>query len=488
MRFLTRSLMGLFLMSLTFGLLAYAGSGIYSAVQERISAEPRSRPARERVTSVNVIAYEPSQIAPEFSTFGEVVSRRSLDLRAPSAGTILKVSDNLVEGGSVTAGEVLLEIDPTDAQSPLDIAGADLSEAEAELRDATRALALAEDSLKGAQDQADLRMRALTRQQDLAARGVGTAAAVEAAELSASSAAQSVLSQRQALASAQSRIERAETALSRRQIALAEAERDVTDTKLIAEFDGVLADVAVIAGGTLSANEKIAQLIDPSALEVAFRISTAQYARLLDQAGVLRPATVRVSLDVSGFDTIAETQISRASASVGEGQTGRLLFAPMTNMPSFRPGDFVTATVVEPAMNRVALLPASAVDAAGGVLLLGEGDRLEYASVEVLRRQGDDVIVQARGLAGRELVAERSPLLGAGIRISPLRPAPEGGAPAPEAPSAIALDDERRAKLIAFVEANTRMPAEVRERLLGQLNQPEVPIRVVERLEGRMGG
>ena len=50
------------------------------------------------------------------------------------------------------------------------------------------------------------------------------------------------------------------------------------------------------------------------------------------------------------------------------------------------------------------------------------------------------------------------------------------------------LDPDRRARLIAFVEANAAMPPEVRDRLIDQLNEPRVPASVVERLERRMGG
>ena len=56
---------------------------------------------------------------------------------------------------------------------------------------------------------------------------------------------------------------------------------------------------------------------------------------------------------------------------------------------------------------------------------LGAEDRLPEAPVEVLRRQGDDVIVRATDLHGREVVAERSPLLGAGILVRPIRPQAE---------------------------------------------------------------
>lgn len=45
MRFLRQSLVGLFLASLTLALLIYAGSTVFSAVQERMSRErPRHRP------------------------------------------------------------------------------------------------------------------------------------------------------------------------------------------------------------------------------------------------------------------------------------------------------------------------------------------------------------------------------------------------------------------------------------------------------------
>ena len=49
------------------------------------------------------------------------------------------------------------------------------------------------------------------------------------------------------------------------------------------------------------------------------------------------------------------------------------------------------------------------------------------------------------------------------------------------------IDPERRARLIAFVEGNGFIPTDVRERMLRQLNEAEVPARMVARLEARMG-
>jgi multidrug efflux pump subunit AcrA (membrane-fusion protein) len=239
-----------------------------------------------------------------------------------------------------------------------------------------------------------------------------------------------------------------------------------------------------VAGRLVGTNERLAELIDPDALEVSFRVSTAQYARLLDLSGDILGAEVNVILDVSGVDLTATGQINRASAGAGEGQTGRLIFAKLNDSVGFKTGDFVQVQVQEPAVENVVRLPSSALDASGTVLVLGSEDRLETIDVELIRRQGDDILVRGRGLEGRDVVEARSPLLGAGIVVKPLRGVNE----IPAAPSMVELTDERRAKLVAFIEGNTRMPAAAKARVLAQLGEAQVPTSMVERIEGRMGG
>ncbi|CUH75074.1 efflux RND transporter periplasmic adaptor subunit [Tropicibacter naphthalenivorans] len=485
MRFLRKSLLGLFLLSLTLGLLAYAGVLVRDAVQARMDQEPRVPTARERVFAVNVVPVAFETVVPELSAFGEVQSRRTLELRAAVGGALLDLAPEFVEGGRVEAGQLLARVDPADAEAALARAESDLLDAQAEQREAERAIGLARDELTAAQDQVALRENALKRQNDLVARNVGTAAAVEDAELALSSARQAVLTRRQAVATAEARIDQAATQLKRMEIALDEAGRRLADTEIRAQFTGTLSEVTVVAGRLVSANEKLASLVDLQDLEVAFRVSTQQYVRLLDETGGLRPAQVSVTLDVFGTNITAQGALSREGAAVGEGQTGRLLFASLDRPRGFKPGDFVTVTLREAALEGVARLPATAVDASGSVLLVGEEDRLEVVPVTVLRRQGDDVLIRAEGLNGREVVAERTPLLGAGIKVKPLR---AGGAAAPEAPAMVELTEERRAKLVAFVEGNTRMPQEAKTRLLAQLAQPQVPAQTVERIESRMGG
>ncbi|WP_299705716.1 HlyD family efflux transporter periplasmic adaptor subunit [uncultured Tateyamaria sp.] len=485
MRFLRQSLIGLVLAALTLGLLAYAGSIVSGAVQERLAREANTPPARERVFAVGVVRAEAGTETPVLEAFGEVQSRRTLELRAAASGRVIELADVFEDGGEVEQGQVLVRIDPANAEAALARADADLMDAEAELRDADRALVLARDEERAAQDQADLRQRAFQRQVDLAERGVGTAAAVEEAELAASSARQAVLARRQVVTSTEARIDQGRTRLARARIALDEAQRTVDDTTVMAPFDGTLNETDLVAGRLVSSNEKLAALIDPNALEVAFRLSTAQYIRLLGDNGSVMSAPMTATLNVVGIDLTATGTVSRASAGGGDMQTGRLIFARLDSAVGFKPGDFVTVVVSEPPLDEVVRLPASAIDAANTVLVLGEDNRLESVEVELLRRQGDDVLVRSPDIVGRDVVEARSPLLGSGISVRPLR---ADQAEVSVEPEMLELTDERRARLVAFVEANERMPAAAKERALASLSEARVPAQMVARLESRMGG
>ncbi len=495
MRFLGRSLTGLFMVALTAGLMALAAGILRGALVERAEGGDAPREARERTFTVEAVTVTPRTVAPILTTYGEVIGRVTLEVRAAMPGAVLELGPGVEEGGVVEAGQLLFRIDPVAAETALAIARTDLQDAQAEGRDAARSVALARDDLASVRAQSELQSRALARQRDLAQRGVGTSAAVEAAELTVAAADQSVLSRRQALAQAEARADQAATLVSRSEIAVAEAERKLADTEVRAAVSGVLLDVVVGRGGLVSANERLATLVDPDALEIAFRVSTGQYSRLL-RDGRLAPAELTVSLDTGGLALTATGRIDRESGSVGEGQTGRLLYARLDDAAGFRPGDFATVAIEEPSLDDVAVLPASAVGAGGNVLAIAPQDdgpdRLELARVEVLRRQGDDVIVRPGDLAGRDVVADRAPQLGPGIGVTVRRrdggDGADGAEAADAAPEMMDLTEEHRARLVAFVEASDRMPADARERMLAQLRAPQVPAATVARIEGRMGG
>ncbi|MFT6075888.1 MAG: hypothetical protein ACJAZ1_002820, partial [Yoonia sp.] len=89
MRFLRRSLTGVFLLAVTLALLAWAGEMVRGAVSVRMNEEPRSFPQSERILAVNIVMLDLQTITPELTVFGELRSQRTLDLRSAIGGTVL---------------------------------------------------------------------------------------------------------------------------------------------------------------------------------------------------------------------------------------------------------------------------------------------------------------------------------------------------------------------------------------------------------------
>jgi membrane fusion protein, multidrug efflux system len=293
-----------------------------------------------------------------------------------------------------------------------------------------------------------------------------------------------VVGRRQALAQAEARIARARLALDRVRLMLADAGRALAETEIRAPFDGLVTDVSAVLGRRVTANEPLGKLIDPQGMEVAFRVSTAEFSRLIDAEGTLRPLPITAALGLGTRALALNGQLARAATMVGEGQTGRLLFARLDLPPDtvLRPGDFLTVGIAEPPLADVAVLPATAVTEDGRLLVLDADDRLVEIALPVLRRQGDTVMLGEAPEGARHVVT-RLPTLGAGLKVRPIMPDA-----APAAPDLVELTPERRAALIAAVEASTRMPPEARARILTSLRQDRVPREMVERLEARMGG
>ncbi len=488
MLFLRQAMLGVLLAALTAGALVWAGSAVWHAVSVAMGDEAPPQPRRETVVAVRAVTVAPGPAAPVIEAFGVLRSTRTLDLRAAVSGQVLGLAEPFRDGVPVRADQVLVRIDPAEAEAALATARTDLADAEAAERDAVRNLDLARDDLAVTQEQADLQAGVLARQVDLGSRGVGSAAAVETAALAAAQARQMVVGRRQALAQAEARLDQSTTAVARAAIALNEAERRLADTTLRAPFDGVLSDVAVLVGARVVPNDMLARVVDPEALEVAFRLSTAQFARLGADAAALADRPVTVTLDPGTAGAQSAASHLRVGAVVAEGETGRALFARLDRAAGFRPGDIVTVTVAEPSLADVAELPAAAVAADGGVLVIGTDMRLREARVDVVRRQGNVVLVRAPDLAGARIVAARTPAVGAGLRVEVI---------ADEAPRAVSvgadgvmvtLGADRRAALLGLLDADATIAPAERDRLRAALQSDRVPATLVRRIEDGRGG
>jgi len=495
MRFLMRGLLGLALMAVMIGFAGFGAYRLYGAMTAEETT--RQRPARERSYSVNVAELVPQTVAPVTTAYGVIESWRTLELRASSEGRLVDVASKFRDGAAVAEGELLLRIDPANAEFQVLDAEAAFADAEAQKAEAEEAIVGAEQELEAARRQLELRRQALERQKQLKDKGYSTAVQVETEELAVASLEQSLSNRLQAVITARKRIERMDLTVKRAHLALKDARRVLDETTLTAPFNGYLSEVNATLGRRVSPSETLALLIDPAVLEARFSLSTGEFSRLLDGSGNLIKAPVTVTLRLGGRSIEVPGGIDRSAAVVSEGEAGRTLFATLDIQPGtvLRPGDFVQVAVREPELANVALVPASAVTEDGRLLVVGEDERIVEIRATVIRRMGNEVVLTDVPF-GADYVRERLPQLGTGLKVQPRRsdardaPVETPAAAQPGAPrlsgDLVALEPERRAALIAQLNKSD-LPDKRKARLLALLNEPMVPKDLIERLEERGG-
>ena len=138
----------------------------------------RTRPA-EQERPIAAATVRIADIQPSIAAFGEVVAQRDVELRALVAGPVVAVGENFVNGGTVRAGELLVEIDPFEYRATVTEAEAALVEARALLAETVAELGAEEAGLAEERTQLALAERELGRRQDLLAKGTAAQKAVD---------------------------------------------------------------------------------------------------------------------------------------------------------------------------------------------------------------------------------------------------------------------------------------------------------------------
>lgn len=495
MRFLVRGLIGLALIAVMFG---FGGFGAYR-LYEAVTAEEDTRPrkTRERSYTVNIAELTPQAVTPITTAYGTIESWRTLQLRASSEGRLVEVTSKFRDGAAVADGELLLRIDPANAEFQYLDAEAALADAEAQKTEAEEAIVGAEQELEAARRQLNLRKQALERQLQLRDKGYSTAAQVETEELAVASLEQALSNRLQSVITARKKVERMDLSVQRARLAMDDALRVLEETTLTAPFAGYLSEVDANLGRRVNPSETLALLIDPAALEVRFPLSTGEFSRLLDESGTLIKAPVTITLELGARSVTLPAHIDRAAAVVAEGEAGRTLFASLDIGPGtvLRPGDFVKVEVQEPELTGVAVVPASAITENGRLLLVDENYRLKEITAKLLRRMGDTAVLSDVPF-NATYVRERLPQLGPGLKVTPRETGPNSQSPddhktsqSPESGppgDLVALEPERREALIQKL-TKSNMPEQRKARLIALLNKPMVPKDLIERLEQRKG-
>ena len=491
MNFLLRSFLGLIILSITLGFLIFGSFVLIEALKKRSEKSDNRRFQKERVFAVNVETLNKQIASPKILSYGEIYSKRMLEIRPLVSGRLDYVSEKFVEGGYVKSGDILFRLNQKDYLNELEIAEIDLEDTKAQLSEAISKLDYANLEFEVSESQLNLRKNALDRQTQLAESGLITSSQLENTQLAYSSSKQQFLNKQNLVKSSKNAIDKLKIQLKRRSISIDKAKRNLDETEIKAPFDGIIASVNILPGSVINKNEKLGTLLDPNSLEVMFNLSANEFARVIDKDGKLLNLDITAYLKLSNKDIPFIGKIERINPEIMNIGSGRKLFASINlgENKTLRPGDFVVLEIKEPLLKNITVLPSSAVTIDGKIFILEEDNRLKEIEVTILRRQGNEVIVSGAP-TDKEYVMQRSPQLGNGLKIKPLRKKDReisNSVNLSKNNELVTISPEKQKKLINILDKLDRMPKSVKDRLYEEINSGKIKAKTLKRLEKNMG-
>ena len=386
-----------------------------------IRTKPRVEPAppTERVWTVNSVPVHLSDVQPDIRLFGKIFAARQVQVRALVPGQVVELHPNLVEGGLVRRGEVILAIDEFEYRSALKESEARLAEARARIVEREAKRNAETQALKRDREILAVLARDLKRASELRKRGNISIQSLDQKRLELSRQQRAIVLRRNGIDAEAARLEQEKATIERLDVAVQRARYDLQRTRLRAPFDGVFRNVTAQAGKRLGIADSVGNLIDTGRLEARFHISDAQYGRLTstDRGVIGRPA--RATWRVGQRKLVLKAVIARVGAQIDAASGGVELFARIEDREaalSLRPGAFVEVHIPDRVYPDVARVPETVLHP-GNVVYGVENGRLVARRAEIVGRVGNDVLLRGELTEGEPLVTTQSVTIAPGLRV-----------------------------------------------------------------------
>lgn len=340
--------------------------------------------------AIDVLEVEPREVRITLRAYGTVEPRTEIDLASEIAGRVQTVSPRLVTGEFFEAGELLVELDPGDAEI---------------------ALLRTEAALARAQSEAHMARVKLERLSALHANQVASPAVLDEAKHT------------EDMGSAQ---------LHEAQAAVSQARRDLERTRILAPFTGRVRAKQADTGQFISRGTPLARIYSVDLFEVRLPIlaSELRYLDLPTDEDEGSPVRLRAEFFKRGAEW--RGQIVRSEGVIDPRTqmlhvVARVADPYHRSTPSSGPpltiGLFVEAEILGSHFEDVVVLPRSALLDGSEVLVVDAEERLRARRVEVLRIETERVLLRS-GVASGERVAVSASTAVDGERVRP-RPVPE---------------------------------------------------------------
>ncbi|WP_371186600.1 efflux RND transporter periplasmic adaptor subunit [Thalassotalea maritima] len=331
-----------------------AGVGGFSALSAmKKPPEEKKQVDTTPLVSVQHVVLEPLTL--NVDSYGLVEPKYQTELVAQVSGQIVELADVFVRGGFVTKGQLLAQIDPNDYEAALMDAQASLASAKAAL------------------------------EQEIAR---GKVAEREWQRIKTSSPTNLSLRKPQ-LEQEMARVDAAEAAVKR-------AKRNLERTKIVAPYDAMIEARDIGLGSFVTVGSKLGHVLSVDVAEVRLPVADQKLQFLLNSG---KGSNVLLTSQVSGKDMAWQARIARSEGVIDKQSRMNYLVAEIvdpyaleSNKPVIRFGTYVNATIEGVAVDNAVLVPRHLVDEQQ-VATIDADNTLRYKSVDILRQQGDKVVI-----------------------------------------------------------------------------------------------
>lgn len=317
-----------------------------------------------KVPLVRVLALSPKRVQAKVEAYATTEADKELILSPRVAGRVSAVADSMVPGGYVEEGALLFELDPQDLKLKLDQAKAALAKAEYDL-----------DTAKAQQKSAQEGIEAYNR----VAPGKKSKASP--------------------LALYGPQIKNAQAALASAQAGVAQAELDLSRTKVLAPFRGYVRSTNLAEGQNLNTASQVATIFAASPIRLKVSLTLGDLGWVRSQAEDGLGSTVVLSKAIGPQTHHWKGVVARRLPEIDPlGRLAQVMVEvqePRSDLGFVLPLGLVVKVEIEgKEMEEVYELPLYALKAQDQAWFVGPKGQLEIRSLSVLRREGNLALVK----------------------------------------------------------------------------------------------
>lgn len=332
-------------------ILLIAGSFLISNMLKSERVSMRGAGGEERHIFVETVTVSPQTHRVQFDTTGTVQSRGVIGIVPQIQGRIDTVSDNLFEGGTFTADEILFQVDPRDFKL--------------EIQRLQAAVAQAQTALN-------------------IEKAEGEAALIDWRQLNGDKPVPPLVAREPQLKEAHANLQAARAQL-------ANAKLDLERTKFSFPFDGRVISSDLEKGQFVMTGQSYGQVFDLSSLEVQASLEDKQLKWLLGSDNPKIKITANYLGEIKTYDGV----LKRSAGSLDQ-QTrfARVSFGFSEENVDLLPGVFVDVDIEGSTLENVSVLPAEALQKEGHIWIVTTDNTLKKHIPEIIYSTDKNIIIE----------------------------------------------------------------------------------------------